>query len=75
MADKQYDSLDIDWLEQRAREIAADPRFSRFRAVSPLGGQVIHEFVEAGYPGRFRGISLDAAVTDFDRYINIQRLL
>jgi hypothetical protein len=66
--DKLYDALDVDWLQARATEIVAHDRFDEFEQLCHPAAQVLRE-----RRGRIYGLSLDAAVTEFDRFLAVEQ--
>lgn len=62
---KRYTDIDISWLNQLTTEIRQHARFDEFQKFSPNAAHVIIE------GGRIHGVSIDAAVTEFEKFISI----
>ncbi len=63
---KQYDEVDLDWLRTRAREILEHPCFEEFERVSEHAARVLRDEGGSTY-----GAPLDAAVSEFEKFITL----
>lgn len=63
---RQYDDIDVEWLRLRAVTILTDERFSEFELISPYAARVLRDG-----SGAIHGLSLDAAVAEFDKFASL----
>ncbi len=61
---KCYDDIDLEWLRTRAAMIVNNDRFGEFEALCAAPATVLRE----GDGGTY-GVSLDAAVTEFEKFL------
>jgi hypothetical protein len=63
---KRYDAIDTDWLRTRAAEIVADERFATFEELCPAPAEVLRNSSGSVY-----GTSIDAAVSEYEKYLSL----